>query len=104
MSLYQNGGHTVKWRPTPEVSPKPASKPRRPKLVGTVHAKGWTNEARAYRAQLKALYPRIPSRVPKGGSEAVALEIIDNLHLLNARGLYFVRFHFAETVKLCCHR
>jgi hypothetical protein len=44
----------------------------------------------------------IHSRSPlgvRGGSEKVALEVIEHVHLLDGRSLHLLRFIFAELVK-----
>jgi hypothetical protein len=90
VSLYIDGSRAVKWQPTPKS---------RLRLGGTLHVEGWAAQARAYRALLGAIYPRTPSCAPKGGSEKVALEIIEHIHLLDNRALNLLRFNFAELVK-----
>ena len=89
-----NGSGTVKPQAPPRVSPPP-----RPHLGGTVHKRGWPEQARAFRAFLKLIHARCPAGVP-GGSEQLALEIIEHVGELDARSLHLLRFAFAELVKL----
>jgi hypothetical protein len=98
MSLYTNGSPAVKWRPTSEFTSQPAPKPRL-RLAGTVHKKGWAEQARAFRAVLKMIHSRSPLGV-RGGSEHVAMEVIEHIDKLDARSLHLLRFVFAELHKL----
>ena len=102
-SLYIAARHGVKWQPIPEVTPEPAPKRRRPRLVGTLHVEGWKHQVRAQRAVLGAIYQRAPSCPPKGGHDAVAMRIIENVHLLDNRALNLLDLVFAELAKLSVH-
>src|SRR6516225_9511254 len=96
--LYSNGRGAVKPQqapPTVEILP-----PRRRRLAGPAHVEDWPREARALRAHLKATHARCPSRSPKGGSDAVAMEAIEHIPLLDNQGLNLFRFLLSVTVKL----
>ena len=91
-----NGGHAVKWQIPPEAQ-QISEKPRL-RLAGTVHKKGWAEQARAFRALLRLIHSRSPSGV-RGGSERVGIEVIEHIDKLDARSLHLLRFVFAELVK-----
>jgi hypothetical protein len=102
-NVYSNGGsatpqeYQVPPEIPPEVSPQTSEKSRL-RLAGTAHKRGWPEQARAFRAVLKMIHSRSPLGV-RGGSEKVALEVIEHVHLLDGRSLHLLRFIFAELVK-----
>ena len=100
MSLYSDASHGVKWQPIPDVTPTVMRRPRRPRLAGHAFVEDWVRESRAIRTLFRAVHPRCPSHPPKGGSEKVALEIIENIHLLDNQALNLLRFGFAVLVRL----
>jgi hypothetical protein len=95
--IYSNGGGNVKPQVSPTVQILP---PRRRRLAGPAHVEDWPKEARALRAHLRATHARCPSRPPKGGSDAVAMEAIEHIPLLDNQGLNLFRFLLSVTVKL----
>ena len=95
-----NGGHSGKWRGPVRVHEQVLPPKPRPRLAGTAHVAGWPSQARAIRAVVQAAAPRAPARAPKGGADAAAMEIIENLDSLDARGLYLLRFVFGVIVKM----
>jgi hypothetical protein len=67
-------------------------------LQGTARKRGWAEQARALRAFLVVLHSRCPAGV-RGGSERVALELIEHIEQLDARSLHLLRFVFSELVR-----
>jgi hypothetical protein len=102
-TVYIDAGHGVKWQPAPDITPA-MRRPRRPRLAGHAHVEDWVGESRAIRTLFRVVHPRCPSHPPKGGSEKVALEIIENIHLLDNQALNLLRFGFAVLVKLSPRR
>jgi hypothetical protein len=74
----------------------PCKKPRH--LAGTSHKRGWAIQARALRAQLKALHKVAP--FDKGSFTQAAEEFIDFGDQLGPRARYLLRFAFAELLKI----
>ena len=95
--LYNGDCGAVKPQLPPKIEILP---PRRRRLAGPAHVEDWPKEARALRAHLKATHARCPSRPPKGGSDAVSMEAIEHIPLLDNQGLNLFRFLLAVTVKL----
>jgi hypothetical protein len=56
------------------------------------------NSARALRALLKLLHPTAPA--DKGGSERAALEMIEDVYLLDPKARYLLLLASAELIRL----
>jgi hypothetical protein len=89
--LYTNGGRAAKRQSSEKAHSRPC-------LVGTARKPGWPEQARAFRAHLRALHSQAPA--DKSGSEHAGLEMIDNVDLLDAKARYLQRFALAELIKL----